>query len=569
MPTAAALQRELRSVRASFGAAAEADKRRLLTELAARRLPRTATLVAYHEDLLFIVAFPGSMDVRGLALSGLRAFGRRVRSLGAAQRAALSGSGLAGTVSRYAIAHPIAERLVEDDPRAIELDWSNVTDSVRLDELIGQVLTEVERESFGVDMSSRHWVDAARRADAVSTLQWLLRTGAAAAPAHRKAFAAAWDQAEVPVRWKLGESMRSATHNRIERPRPSLRTGFRKLGEPLVRHVERPLERIERLGREPASQVIEVARSALAARCREVHAMNYANPDEVHLADLGEGVQLAVIGVRPSHRLLLEANYGYLLLANGVPVGYGGVSPLFRQANTGINVFDPFRGSEATFLWAQTLRAFRTLFGVRRFIVNGYQFGAGNAEAIASGAYWFYYRLGFRPSSAEYRSLAETEAARLRRDGGRSSPATLRRLATGDLHLDLSDWDPADAFDESALDHVGTALARRLAEVPVWSRTEAARVLSRSVETACDARPARWTGGARDAFQRLAPLAGLLSALPSWPKAERSSLGALLRAKGGTGERDFAQRATECPRFYRELAGVLAGAARAKGHAAR
>ena len=111
-------------------------------------------------------------------------------------------------------------------------------------------------------------------------------------------------------------------------------------------------------------------------------------------------VILALIGVLPAQRLLLEANYGYVLLSNGVPIGYGGVSPLFRQANTGINVFDPFRGSEATYLWAQTLRAFRSLFGVRRFIINGYQFGAGNAEAIASGAYWFYYRLGFRPTSA-------------------------------------------------------------------------------------------------------------------------------------------------------------------------
>jgi hypothetical protein len=161
------------------------------------------------------------------------------------------------------------------------------------------------------------------------------------------------------------------------------------------------------------------------------------------------------------------------------------------------------------------------------------------------------------------------EAARLRREGGRSSRGTLRRLATGDLHLDLSDWDPADAFEESALDHVGTVLARRLADVPVWSRSEAARVLARKVEAACAARPARWRAGEREGFERLAPLAGLLAALPSWPRTERSSLGALLRAKGGTGERDFAQRATACPRFYRELANVLREAAGAQGQKSR
>ena len=233
------------------------------------------------------------------------------------------------------------------------------------------------------------------------------------------------------------------TLNRIDVRAPVLRTAFRRLSVPLARHVMAPLDAIERLPRRRAARVIDVARSALAARCREVHAMNQANPDEVYLADLGEGVQLAVIGVLPAQRLLLEANYGYVLLSNGVPIGYGGVSPLFRQANTGINVFDPFRGSEATYLWAQTLRAFRSLFGVRRFIVNGYQFGAGNAEAIASGAYWFYYRLGFRPTSTEHQRLAEAEAARLQADGGRSPAATLRQLARGDLVLDLPDWDDA------------------------------------------------------------------------------------------------------------------------------
>ena len=169
--------------------------------------------------------------------------------------------------------------------------------------------------------------------------------------------------------------------------------------------------------------VIDLARSALAARAREVHAMNYPNADDVHVADLGEGVELAVIGVPPAQRLSLEANYGYLLISNGVPIGYGGVSPLFRQANTGINVFDPFRGSEAAFLWAQMLRAFRTLFGTRRFVINGYQFGAGNSEAIASGAYWFYYRLGFRPSLAENASLAAAEAATPASPSGRANPA--------------------------------------------------------------------------------------------------------------------------------------------------
>jgi hypothetical protein len=423
--------------------------------------------------------------------------------------------------------------------------------------LIALVLGDAERESFGVDMPVRRWLALARRRDAASTLQWLLRAGDALPTAERARFRAAWDQAEVPVRWRLDGSARSVSLNRIAVRRPVLRTAFRRLSVPLARHAIEPLEGIERLPRRRADRVIDVARSALAARCREVHAMNHANPDEVYLAELGEGVQLAVIGVPSSQRLLLEANYGYVLLSNGVPIGYGGVSPLFRQANTGINVFDPFRGSEATYLWAQTLRTFRSLFGVRRFIVNGYQFGAGNSEAIASGAYWFYYRLGFRPTESANLQLADAEAARLQREGGRSPAAILRRLARGDLVLDLPDWDVADAFDEAALDRLGTVAARQLSALPHWSRRAALRALATGVAQACGIRLQRRPVSERFAFERLAPLAAALPGWTSWPRAERLALGTLLLSKGARQEAPYARGAVAQPRFFRELAAVL------------
>jgi hypothetical protein len=279
--------------------------------------------------------------------------------------------------------------------------------------------------------------------------------------------------------------------------------------------------------------------------------MNHPNGAEVYLVDLGEGVRLALIGVAPAQRLSLEANYGYLLMSNGVPIGYGGVSPLYRQANTGINVFDAFRGSEATFLWGQTLRAFRSLFGVRRFVINGYQFGAGNSEAIASGAYWFYYRLGFRPGLAEDADLAEQEAARLRRHPAtRTSAAVLRRLARGDLHLDLADFDASDYFEESLLNRIGAAVARRIAASAAPSHRDGEAALVDDTVRALGI--GRVPAVARRTLARLAPVAALLD-LERWSEAERRSLGAWLQLKGDAQERDFALGATKQSRFFREL----------------
>jgi len=558
MASPVALQRELRRVRATFGTVAETAKCDVLDAMRAARIASAAVLTAYQADLLFVAAFPGSLKARAQALEELHTVARRVASLGAAGRSALMNTGTAGSVTRYAMAHPIAALVCDDDPAAVELDWSNVDDAPALEELIAQVLTDDERESFNGAMATRRWLALAQRRDAASTLQWLLRAGKALPTPARRRFGVAWDAAEVPVRWRLGASSRSVTLNRIDVPGPALRSGFRRLHGSLIAHVMKPLDRIERLPPRQANRVIDVARSALAARCREVHAMNHPNPDEVHLADLGEGVQLALIGVLPAQRLLLEANYGYVLLSNGVPIGYGGVSPLFRQANTGINVFDPFRGSEATYLWAQTLRTFRSLFGVRRFIINGYQFGAGNAEAIASGAYWFYYRLGFRPSLHDNQRLAGAESTRLRRDGGRSAAATLRQLARGDLVLDLPDWADRDAFAEDALDQLGTVVSRQLSAVPLWSREGGTRALSMEVARACGVRPRQWTAAERSAFQRLAPLVTALPGWRSWPHAQCIALGDLLRAKGRTSELLYARRACAHPRFFRELGAMLA-----------
>lgn len=542
--------RQLRRTRASFGAAAESDKRRLLGALAGCRLRSLRQLTDYHEDLLFLCAFPGEQSTRRLALRELAAFSRRWRHVPQRVLRAAEGSGIAGTVSRPLLAWPLVRELVSDED--IDLDLAGMEDPAAFDALLARLVSPAEQEAFdGGDYSVAEWL-ALARPQGERALSWLARAGAAVPRAAE--FAAAWDTAEVAVAWRLHDSRRAITYARLPAPRRPGRQGWRRLEGPAAEHIVRPLEPIRRLPAREATRVIGLARAALAARCREVHAMNHPNPREVHLADLGEGVELAVIGVVPAQRLLLEANYGYLLLSHGVPIGYGGVSPLYRQANTGINIFDPYRGSEAAFLWAQMLRAFRTLFGIRRFVINGYQFGAGNSEAIASGAYWFYFRLGFRPSVKENVALAAEEADRLRRQPGTKTPAAvLRRLARGDLHLDLADFDNDDAFEESLLSRLGAVVARRLARSDAGSHHAGESALVLEVERALGVRDrARWPAAERAGFARLAPYASLLE-LGVWSERERSALARWLRSKGALVEQDFAVGAGAQPRFFSEL----------------
>ena len=540
--------RQLRLSRARFDTRAADLCRDALDRISGTRLRTPRQLLDYHDDLLFLCAFPHSLESRRAAIEQLDTFALRWRGLGELQRRA-AGSGIAGTMSRPPLAWPVAQAWIPQED--IDIDWADLADASAFDALVGQLLGAVERESYeSGDYTTRAWIALASR-PGERAAAWLVREASTRTPPR---FLEAWDAAQVPLRWALADSPRSATHARLGLT-PVLRRSFRRLEQPLAAHVAVPLDEVRLLTRAQAAPVIDLARSALAVRGREVHAMNHPNRAEVYLVDLGEGVRLALLGAAPEQRLSLEANYGYLLVSNGVPIGYGGVSPLYRQANTGINVFDAFRGSEATFLWAQTLRAFRTLFGVRRFVINGYQFGAGNSEAIASGAYWFYYRLGFRPGLAEDADLAEQEAARLRRHPAeRTSAAVLRRLARGDLHLDLADFDASDYFEESLLNRIGAVVARRIAASAAPSHRDGEAALVHDTVRALGI--GRVPATARRALARLAPVAALLD-LERWSEAERRSLGAWLQSKGDAQEHAFALGATKQSRFFRELQAVV------------
>lgn len=542
--------------RPAAGAALE-RKRALLARAAGHRLPATRwrALLALHDALLSVRAFPEAHDTWALAGRALARVEAAVRRLPPRERARGADSGVAGTVTRHAFEHGIARWLVRRHAREVDIDWAALDDTAPVDALVRPELVRAEEDAFdGGLLSTREWLALARAgATGESALAWLLHA-ASATPGAAPVVARLYDSAPLPLTWHLARSGGATTRNALPVARPVVRSGFRRPDADPPRAVAEPLPGIRLLGGRAAQRVIDVARAALAARCREVFAITHANPAEVWWAPLGAGAHLALIGALPADRLSLESNYGYLLTSNGVPVGYGGVTPLHHQANTGINIFEPFRGTEAAFLWTAMLRAFATLFGVSRFVVNAIQFGEDNEEAIASGAYWFYWRLGFRPDDAARRRVAQREARRLARLGAAPTPpARLRHLATGDLVLTLPGRDEAPAFDERWLTTASRLVTTALAGLDPHAHHRAARDVARRVACALEARPSRWPAAEQAAFRRLAPVVALL-APGRWPRADRAALVTLMRAKGRPQERDFVRLAQAHPRFFAALA---------------
>jgi len=374
----------------------------------------------------------------------------------------------------YSFSFPVARWLARRCPGELSIDWDEFDDTSRLDELLARILHPAEDEYFDSGwVGSREWVDMARAGTNGTDFDWLM------AQLGSKRLRPFWNQlydaAEIPLAWDLTGSRFSKARNALAVKQVRIRkAGMRRRPGSPKREIQRPLL-IKLLPPRQGARLIDVAMASLAARYRETYHFNYANPREVYLADVGEGVSVVVFGLLPEHRYPLECTMGYLILSNGVPIGYGGSSVLFKQANTGINIFDEFRGSEAAYLWTQVMRVYHALVGCTRFIANPYQFGSDNSEALKSGAFWFYYRLGYRPVLPDIRKLAQRENARIRRNRKyRSDIKTLRKLASCDMHLTLPGAKASEFFDERWFETMSMLASEILGKAGGSSRRETA-----------------------------------------------------------------------------------------------
>jgi hypothetical protein len=174
------------------------------------------------------------------------------------------------------------------------------------------------------------------------------------------------------------------------------------------------------------------------------------------------------------------------------------------------------------------LRVYRQCFDVERFVAEPSQFGGSNKEGLQSGAFWFYYRLGFRPLDPRAAQRAEDAWARLRADPGQRTPiGELRRFTSSDIELRLQ------ALPECEPGVLSDAVTRWIGRAFGGDRAAAEQAATRVAARALGVQGMeRWPAAERDAFRALAPLIALVPDLPRWPATAKRSLVALMRAKG-------------------------------------
>lgn len=517
-------------------------------------------LVAWHDVLLFLLAYPESpamLDAAARELARVAATAQAIDAAGRArERARLRGSGIAWSTTTVAFSLPIVEWLLERHPEAAEIDSFPERGDL-LVPLLGQALPPAEfalveaaegAPAAAIDAGTEGW----RR----SRLAWLAER-VRQLPCERTLVAALYDgfapfvalaPRDAPISRTFARGLAGATHYHRE---------------PLLREVDVPraiaeaLPAPRRLQAGERRRLLDAARGVLAMHGRETDPVTHADAGATRWHELGRGLAIALYSARPEWRPPLDSHIGYMLFKNSIPIAYGGGWPFLGTCRIGVNVFAAFRGGESTFVMASILRVYAQLFAVERFVVEPYQFGAGNREGLQSGAFWFYHRLGFRPVDSRVRELAASELERMQRDSGYRSPlATLKRFTRSDLELVVAPGS-VRACDPADLSRATTAW---IGERFGGDRERAvAFAVERLSEALAPVGTGRWNACERRALAALAPVLAQIDGIERWPLRDRRRLAALVRAKGGDEFRYFEAMA-DFPRLRAGLNGVAARA---------
>ena len=415
-----------------FGAPDTKKLHRLLAGIARHRFRDAESLIRLHECLLFLRAYPADAEVARLADAILFSFAERVAGMAdLAPFEEAEVSGIAGTSFSAVFSYEVARQLAARYPRRIEIDWENYEHPDKLGPVLRRFVPLVE-EDWPVEahVPFRAWMDAARGRRS-SALGWLLeRIGGLAGSARDRADL--YESLDLMLVWRIGDARASRSRLRLPVRKPFYHGEplLRRSDVSLARELEAPAIAVKRLSKGAARRVLDLILDSSAMRYRELYGFTHPDARRVWRADLGRGVEIVFWGVPPEWRLPLRAYHCGMFFKNGVPAGYVELLSLFDRAEIGFNLYYTFREGESAWLYARLLRLFRQVLGVRCFSVDPYQIGLENDEALDSGAFWFYRKLGFRPLDPGAAELVEREERRMRRTPGyRSSRGTLSKLA--------------------------------------------------------------------------------------------------------------------------------------------
>ena len=210
-----------------------------------------------------------------------------------------------------------------------------------------------------------------------------------------------------------------------------------------IQLINEPLNAFRIPEKNERQELCKAIKNSMALMVREIDPATFLKKDTIRIFELERGLTFTMYSMIAPRQLPLETYFGFTFFKNGIPVSYGGIWVFGRMGKIGLNIFEPFRAGESGYILSQLMRVLKQIMGVNYIELEPYQYGLDNPGGIASGAFWFYYKYGFRPVDSELLQLAKNEYAKIKsRKNYRSSSKTLLRFTESNIGINLGEKIP-------------------------------------------------------------------------------------------------------------------------------
>ena len=411
-------------------------KNKLLTLLNNIDLPAGRTLLHYHDTLLFLCAYPNQPIILSLAEKELKRLGRHIKDTDLKNKLLPENAGLpfAHTVTRFT--PDFLTWLILHEDIHVSFD-SFYNSSLSLNEFLNITLPSLLRSETTAGLNNEDLLEVLE----IKPVQYISFLSAQIEQLNVVPFVKdlLFEKLNIYVKLIPKNKYFSRAYNRL----PVKDIFFQQALLKQFDHEQLLLEVLPKdslLNVQNRNRVIKIIKNSMALTNRETDPVTYMQEDSLKLFLLERGISIAFYGMIPERQLPLESYVGFTLFKNGFPVSYGGAWIFGRIARIGINIFETFRGGESGYILCQLLRTYRQVFKISYFEVEPYQYGLDNPDGIKTGAFWFYYRYGFRPVEKQLQRLAKSEFEKIKtRKNYRSSEKTLLKFTESNIALNMDD----------------------------------------------------------------------------------------------------------------------------------
>ena len=561
-----ALLNDLEAAKGTFGRGADTRVTALLQQVSRQEFRDPKALIRFHEALLFLRAFPASSPVASAAEKLLEEFHlrtARIREL----RADMSvfddfdTSGIAGTTMQDTLNFEVVRWLVRRIPRNVEIAWGEYEEERAMGSTWPHFVPLLEEDAdVEANIPWRRWLDTARGRE--KDLAWLVRQFEELAMTDRGR-AELFDSLRLPIRWNLENLKLSRTRN-WRRPRK-----FFFHTDPLItrkdvslaREFARPAPTLAKLSRREGEAVMETIREVMVVRYRELYGTTLGDPTSVVRCAVGRGVVIYLWNLPPARRLPLRAYVAGFTVKNGVPINYIEAIGLCEWIEVGFNTFYTYRQGETAWIYAQALRCLCAMTGAKTISVYPYQIGQNNDEALDSGAFWFYRKLGFRSGNPELEQLARREERKIAANGEyRTSRRTLARLAEAHVFYEVDAARSGDAretvsgaWDTFSTRNLGLKVNLRMAREFNGDALSMRAASVKQVARALQLDPSGWSPAERRSLENWSLVLSLIPGLAKWTEAEKRGTADIIRSQSSRNEMEYLRRTRRHARLRAEL----------------